>query len=278
MADVNNLPTTDVICSGDALNFTPTSSVSGATFSWTSVDNPNVTGETANGTGDNTDVLTNNAVTQQTVTYNVTPIINGCPGPAQTYTVNINPKPNVTNTPLTEAICSGVALNVNLTGDVSFGTGTTFTWTTNPVPNITGNTASGSGDITDVLTNSGTATETVVYTITPEANGCVGDPVNYTVTVYPTPNISNPVSDLTDVICSGSTTSFNPTGDVASTTFGWTVSAPGTITSTNADFTTGSGSAAINHALTNTGFNIETVIYTYTPVANGCPGQLRPTL
>ncbi len=267
--DVNNLPTTDVICSGQSLSFTPTSTVAGTTFSWTSVDNPNVTGESPTGFGDITDNLVNNTFIQQTVVYTVTPSVNGCPGPSQTYTVNIDPKPDVTNAPLNTAICSGDPLNIVLTGNVA---ATTFNWTSSAGANITGNTAAGAGNITDNLVNNGTTTQTVIYTITPTAAGCNGDPVNYTVTVYPTPDISNPASDLTDEICSGSATSFSPTGNVAGTVFNWTVAAPASITSVDADFTAGFGTGAINHVLTNSGFNIETVTYTFTPTANGCPG------
>ena len=274
VAVVDNLPATDVICSGESLNFTPTSPITNI-FSWSSADNPNVSGETASGAGAITDNLTNNSDVQQTVTYTVTPMVDGCPGTPGTYTVNVNPRPRVTNTPLTEEICSGDALSVNLTGSVLFGTGTTFTWTSTAGPNINGNTTGVSGNmITDVLINDGPGPETVVYEITPRANNCDGDPVNYTVTVHPIPNITNPVSDLTDEICSGSTTSFSPAGDVTSTDFNWIVTAPITISSGNADFTTGSGIGAISHDLINSGFNVETVIYEYTPSTTSCTGTL----
>lgn len=271
VAVVDNLPATDVICSGESLNFTPTSPITNI-FSWSSADNPNVSGESASGAGAITDNLTNNSDAQQPVTYTVTPMVDGCPGTPGTYTVNVNPRPRVTNSPLTEEICSGDALSVNLGGSVLFGTGTTFTWTSTAGPNINLNNASGSGDITDILTNDGPGPETVVYEITPRANNCDGDQVNYTVTVHPIPNITNPVSDLTDEICSGSTTSFSPAGDVALTDFNWTVTAPITISSGNADFNNGSGAGAISHDLINSGFNVDTVTYEYTPSTTNCTG------
>ncbi len=267
--DITNLPATETICSETALNFSPTSSVAGTTYSWTSVDNPNVTGESAAGFGSITDNLTNNSFVQQTVVYTVTPIVNGCPGTAETYTVQIDPKPNVNPALSTATVCSGGTLNIPITGDVA---GTTFNWTSVAGANITGNTGVGAGTITDALTNSGNTPQTVVYTITPEASGCAGDIVTLTVTVFPTPGFTNALSDFVQEICDNGTASFTPTGDVTGTTFNWTVAAPATISSANADFTAGFGSGAINHQLDNTGFNVEIVTYTITTTANGCPG------
>ncbi|MDN5203269.1 PKD domain-containing protein [Fulvivirgaceae bacterium BMA10] len=264
--DVNNLPATTTICSGESLNFTPTSSVAGTTFSWVSSVNANVTGNAANGFGPITDALTNTSFVQQTITYTVTPEVNGCPGPAQVYTVNIDPKPDVSNAPLTQTICSGDPLNIVLTSNV---VGTTFSWTSSISGNITGNTAAGSGNITDNLVNTGTNIETVTYTIIPSASGCNGDPVNYVVTVNPTPNVNNPAPDLTQTLCSGGTATFNPTGDVAGTTYNWTATVNANIAGYGV---VQNGTGAISEVLTNTGFNIETITYTITPVANGCNG------
>jgi hypothetical protein len=50
------------------------------------------------------------------------------------------------------------------------------------------------------LSHSGTAPETIVYSVTPSIGGCNGSPITYTITVNPGP-IMNPIAP--EVICSG---------------------------------------------------------------------------
>ena len=54
-----------------------------------------------------------------------------------------------------------------------------------------------------MLTNNGTATDSVVFMITPTANGCNGPTVNYSIVVYPVPDVILPASQD---ICSGTST------------------------------------------------------------------------
>ena len=89
---------TDTICSSTKINYIPVSSVSASTFTWTSLlTKGNVSGNTANGTGNITDVLVNNdATTISEVTYTITPKANNCDGKTFTYTVRIQPNPILT--------------------------------------------------------------------------------------------------------------------------------------------------------------------------------------
>ena len=68
---------------------------------------------------------------------------------------------------------------------------------------MTGFTAVGSGPITDVLSNATNAVGTVVYVITPTANGCAGSPFNFTVTVEPRPTLVSSVTPASSLICDG---------------------------------------------------------------------------
>ena len=89
--------------------------------------------------------------------------------------------------------------------------------------NVTGETiaASTSNSITDTLNNISGAVQTVIYTITPtSADGCVGDPYTYTVTIDPEPFNTTPP---TDTVCSDEALNHDLTGDVNLTgvTFSW---------------------------------------------------------
>ncbi|HLP05157.1 MAG TPA: PKD-like domain-containing protein [Paludibacter sp.] len=105
--------------------------------------------------------------------------------------LTVNPLPTVTNTSLTETICSGTSTTlVTLASDVA---STTFDWTATADSAVTGFTTSGTGTIpAEILTNhSGSTTGTVTYVITPKANGCTGTAVSYVVLVTPKPATSN---------------------------------------------------------------------------------------
>lgn len=108
------------------------------------------------------------------------------------FNLTVNPTPTVTNTPLTQTICSGTSTTlVTLTSNDA---STTFVWTATKDALITGLTTSSGTNIIppETLTNTSNSTAgTVTYIITPTANGCTGIAVNYVVTVNPKPIISN---------------------------------------------------------------------------------------
>ncbi|WP_028786297.1 T9SS C-terminal target domain-containing protein [Terrimonas ferruginea] len=102
---------------------------------------------------------------------------------ANTVNVTVNPRPVVTAIPAINPLCSGQNPNIALNSSV---TGTTYTWTASTVPSITGVSAgSGTGPISQTLTNSATLPGTVSYNITSTANGCTSTPVNSVITVNP---------------------------------------------------------------------------------------------
>ncbi len=114
----------------------------------------------------------------------VVPNVAGCDS---TITINltVNPTPTVTNTSLTQTICSGTSTTlVTLTSDVA---STTFEWTASTGTAITGFTTSGTDTIPvqTLINPSNSTVGTVTYVITPTANGCTGKAVNYEVTVNP---------------------------------------------------------------------------------------------
>ncbi len=256
------LPTSEDICSGNTTNISLSSTVAGTTYDWVATDNINVSGESTISQSGATiaETLTNNSSVDQTVIYTVTPDAAGCIGSDIIVSVIVHPTPVITNTLTTFDICSGGAATITPTSDVA---GTTFGWAAvGSSGNVSGFSASGSGNISEVLTNSGTITETVTYTITPTGPAtslCPGLPVNFIVTVYPTPVITN--APTTSDICSGETATIIPTSNVVGTTYGWTaVGSSGNVSGYSA-----SGSGNISEVLLNSGTGIETVTYSVTP-------------
>ena len=168
--------------------------------------------------------------------------------------------------PLSQAQCNNVNTGLTLTSNVA---GTLFTWTaTGSGAGVTGysDNAVPAAGISQTLVNSGFNIETVTYHITPHANGCDGIVYNYTVTVYPTPDLTN--TPLNRQQCNNMATNLTLTSNVSGVTFTWTCT-PSSANVTG--FNPGTG-LLINDLLTNTGITAETVTYHITPSANGCNG------
>lgn len=187
--------TTSMICTGTNLAYHPTASVAGSTFTWTSSASASVTGNSASGSGDINDVLTNtNPTNNGTVTYTITPSNNGCPGTPFTLTVTVTPRPVITVNNTSNTICSGQPTGIAFTSNIA---GTLFQWTTSASPGIYSNSSQAqpvvASRIDDVLTNtSATTAGTATYQITPIGpTGCPGTPVTVTITVQPLPVVAN---------------------------------------------------------------------------------------
>jgi uncharacterized protein YjdB len=182
------------VCSGQTVASTNfTSSPTGATFSWTNSNTANGiqssgTGNISSFTAPQTNTIINSQIT-------VTATLNNCISTPVTFSLNINPNPVITNSINTTIACGTAAASLIPTSSVS---GTTFSWTTQTSgATLTGYTANGTGPINQTITNSGNAPGTVVYTIIPNSNGCVGASVNYSVTVNPIPNANFSVASNT---------------------------------------------------------------------------------
>jgi gliding motility-associated-like protein len=103
-------------------------------------------------------------------------------------------KPIITNSPITQEICSNQSTEqISLTTN---NTSSNFTWTATTVPNnpnITGFISNGTSQIIpgQTIVNNGANPGNVIFTVTPSLNGCLGDPVEVlTVIVNPTPTIT----------------------------------------------------------------------------------------
>lgn len=206
---VNPLPTVVAspqgeICSGDFVNITLTPDVANTVAVWTVSAPSGVTGA-SNGAGNLIfQTLFNNNNAASTVTYTVTPRVNGCDGPPIVIPVVVNPKPILTLPPPV-TVCHGNTLNVPLVSNVA---GTTFTWTVDD-PSGLGVPLTGSGNTINQLLNNTTGSQaSLTYTITPTGpgplpNGCLGDPKILIVTV--SPQMGAQFVNANSSICRGST-------------------------------------------------------------------------
>ncbi|NMM50418.1 PKD-like domain-containing protein, partial [Marinigracilibium pacificum] len=259
----------DEICTGDQLNFTPTSTVSGTVFNWTStiVGSIDPATVTANGSGPINDTPLNTGTAIGEIIYTITPEFNGCTGLSREYVVKVNPEVQVSVASNTIDICGNQTTNIQL-NEANSISGTIFTWTVVSDANISG-ASNGSGTvISQTLNNSSNISGTVVYTVTPSINGCPGNPYDITVTVKPIPTVSALPS--AESICNGTSTNItlsNP-NNVAGTTYTWTATADASISGAS----NGSGSV-IQQTLINSGSNGAVVQYQITPWANGCAGN-----
>jgi gliding motility-associated-like protein len=202
-------------CAGtvvSASNYTTTPS--GASFTWT--NNNTNTGIAANGTGNIASFTASNATTStQVSTITVTPTIGICVGTATNYTITVNPIPTVNPVP-NRSECTGSNIPSEVFGSVPVGA--SYIWSNDNTSIGLG--ANGNGNapsFTTTNTTSGVLVGNV--SVIPTLNGCVGNPVSYSISVKPIP-VLDPISDITacaGTTVSASTFSSNPTGS----TFTW---------------------------------------------------------
>ena len=165
--------------------------------------------------------------------------------------------PSITSVAASPNVCSGSTFTSSL---VSSPVGATFNWISNDVSGISGHSNSGIGNINETLTNSGSTSLNVTYTITPTLGSCVGSSTIYTVTVVPAPTMS---SATTKTICSGNSVNLALTSAIASN-YSWLATDN---TNTGGESTSAQTGATINDVLTNTTTATEIVSYTVTPTS-----------
>ena len=187
-------------------------------------------------------------------------------GNSSSLAITVNPTPSVTNN-ATATTCSGTSPNIALTAS----TPSNFSWTIGTITgSITGATASSGASINQTLSNPSNATSgSVQYIVTPTSTtgSCVGNATTITVTVNPTPAVTNNVTATT---CSGTSPNIALTASTPSN-FVWTI---GTITGSITGATANSG-ASINQILSNPNITNGSVQYIVTPTSTtgSCVGN-----
>ncbi|UAY50643.1 PKD-like domain-containing protein [Ferruginibacter albus] len=191
-----------------------------------------------------------------------------CTASTDDVVITFNQIPSVSNAS-TKSICNATSTNIALTASVA----SNFSWTlgTN-VGSITGASASVSPatTINQTLNNSSNSgSGSIQYIVTPTSTiGCVGNPSTITVTVNPTPAVTNTATAAT---CSGTGPNIGLTASAPSS-FAWTL---GTNVGTITGATATSGST-INQTLTNpSNANTGSIEYKVTPTSTtgSCAGS-----
>jgi len=203
------------ICSGALFSYTPTSATTGATFSWSRDPVAGITpvGPTS-GTNNPNETLTNTTTGPTSVTYQYTVNANGC-STVQNVVVTVNPTPVLTSTLAPAAICSGSAFGYTA---LSSTAGATFSWTRASVVGIAEAAGSGTGNVSEVLTNTTTGPLNVTYAYTVSANGCTNASVfNVDVTVQINELTTGLQLRLSSVVATGGVTGFTASGALFNT-------------------------------------------------------------
>lgn len=257
---VVTLPANTLYCSGVTVPISSFASTpAGATYTWTNSNT--AIGLSASGTGNVPSfTATNTSSVPVTATITVTPILNGCAGPASSYTITVNPIITA-SVPASFSVCSGATVGSSIFS--SNQPGATFTWTNSNT--AIGLAAAGSGNLPAfIATNSGTSTINATITVTTYFNGCTGPPSTFTITVNPLPRVNLPDSFT---VCGGANVAVsNFSSSSAGVTYSWT-------NSNTAIGLAASGTGNVpSFSAVNSGTNSISATIIVTPYLNGCAG------
>jgi|GEM_PF-2956579 len=248
------------ICSGTVFAYTPTSGISGTSFSWSRAAIAGISNIAGSGIDNPNETLTNTTTSTINVNYSYTLAANGCINPT-TYNVQVpvDPIPTLTSSLTPQAVCSGSVFNYVSTSST---TGASYTWTRAAVAGITNIAGAGSDSVSEVLTNTTTDPIGVTYVFMVSANGCSKN-INVNVIVNPSPLLTS--TQLPSPVCSGMLFSYTPQSSATGATFVWTRAAVAGISNA-----AGNGTGIPSEIFTNTTTAPMDVTYIFTVSANGC--------
>ncbi len=256
-------------CTGAAFTYTPTSAISGLTYTWSRAVVAGISNSASSGSFaiNETLINTTTAAIPVSYVYTLTNPVTLCTN-TQTVVVIVNPIPSIAAQ--VQTTCSAIAFSLSPAGAP---VGTTYTWsapTSTPSGVISGTSGTNQSSITQTLSNTTTTSATATYSITPKLGSCVGSNFSLVVTVIPAPIISNQTATA---VCSGSTFTVAPTGVPVGTTYTWATAPTITPTGGLSGGSAQSAQASISQTLSSTNNLLNTAVYTVTPTANGCAGS-----
>jgi gliding motility-associated-like protein len=262
------------LCAGEnTLPVTFDGNVSGALYTWTN-SNTSVGLTQTSGTAVLPSFMTTNNTSSSIQTIiSVSPEINGCSGPEETFVINVSPIPTLTNE-LSQEVCSGQQSNaVVWSHNIMPFTTESFIWSISSAgPNISGYLTNGIGNLPAMtLVNSGSAAETLSFNIISTVDGCEGIAVTYSIIVLPTP-VLNPTNNIT--LCDGD---FFPGQAFSSitpgTNYSWQLMNQNNIPTTISGYPNAGGNGPIPSAtIFNSGNEPFTLEYRIVPEIGSCSG------
>ncbi|MBK6836236.1 MAG: gliding motility-associated C-terminal domain-containing protein [Bacteroidetes bacterium] len=264
-------PSNQTVCAGAAIAATNfVTDISGTTVAWVNTDSD--IGISLIGAGNIATYTAPVVTSAQTGTITATPTLNSCSGSAQLFTITVNPTPQFTATVNNQSICGGANTNA-----VSFAyspsSGGSIAWTnTNANSGITGvglTSASGSGNIGAFTTPMVTATQTTVITATPTIGTCSGTAQSFTITVNPTPVLTDPSNQT---VCGGASIAATNFSSTPAATVNWVNSNSGSgVNGIGITSAIGSGNIATYTSPLVTTAQTGTIVAT--PVLGSCTGS-----
>ena len=242
-----NDPADQVICNSGstaAVNFATVNTGGTTTYAWTN-DNATI-GLAASGTGNIASfTATNSGNSPVTATITVTPTFSNaapgvqegaepgippsganCSGPAQTFTITVNPTAQVN--PITnKVVCNSDVVPTIYFGTVVSGGATYCTWTNdNTSIGLAASGAAGGWINSFTAVNNGTTPQVATITVTPTfTNGgvtCSGPSVTFTITVNPTAQVNVPANQVKCNTTSTDAITFATTNTGGTTAYSWT--------------------------------------------------------
>ncbi|WP_445715203.1 PKD domain-containing protein [Flavobacterium sp.] len=220
-------PINDIyVCNNEAVPTIIFSGTSANLFTWTNSNT--AIGLVANGTGNISFTATNTSNSPITSTITVTPVNNSstsfCGGVPTTFTITVNPATQI-NAIANQTICNNDSSDAIIFSTANAPGNTTYNWT-NDTP-IIGLAASGNGDIAPFVVSNTTnspivATISVTPTYSYNGINCIGNVVQFTITVNPDIQV-NPIGNIT--ICNNEIVTpipFTSTSTGGSNTYQWT--------------------------------------------------------
>lgn len=169
-------PLAQTICSGTAT--TPinlTANLVGTTFTWTATATTGISGFVASGSTNTipSQTITTASSSAGTLTYVITPSLNGCIGPPTNYVITVNTGPSITTQPSSSTVClGGTATNLMIVLNNTTGN-PTYQWFSNATNSTTTGTAiSGATNSTYLPTTATVGTTYYYCIITLTSGGC----------------------------------------------------------------------------------------------------------
>ena len=247
-------------CNGGIFSYTPTSTLVGASISWIRPTISGLTQASASGTGAINETLNNSTNTALSVPYTIAMSFNGC-SYTQIVTASVNPLPVLSSSLTPASICNNATFNYTPSSATA---GTTFSWSRATTSGISNAAATGTGAISETLTNNTSNAINVVYAVTTSLSGCTSNTQNVTVSVQPTPTLS---TSLTATAGSGNVFNYVPNSATTNiTAAGWSRAVVAGISNAAAS----SASGIINETLINTTPAPVVVSYVYTLAIGAC--------
>jgi uncharacterized protein (TIGR02145 family) len=197
------------ICTETSTQIGLTSNQTNATFTWsvsilTLPSNGTITGFSSGNGNLIVQTLSNTGSSAGVVRYIITPNLGSISGQPINVDVTVNPKPIISNKIITiDSGSSFIVTPQNIQGDIVPAGGTSYDWTVSNTTVVNGASNQFSyQSISQILTNITNIPQTVIYTVTPSTNNCIGTPFTITVTVNPPATPLQNVTIGTQIWCS----------------------------------------------------------------------------